>query len=272
MPSGIPGPTWPGLPSDTSSADIGRLFVHAVQCSIIGYIGALSIGRVVAREFGYVVDESQELFAAGAANIITAFAKGFPVQASFSRTAVNVGSGGRSSMSGLISSALLMLICQFLMPTLAVVPDAALGSIVFVVIFRLIELPEAVRMWRTDKRDLVVGLAVFVVVSCYTVGAGLMVGIVLQWISGYTRGFTLLSETTVVELGEDAATGSWRPALVAGGKHAQRVGSLNGGAPHNVNVERVAILRFGCTDLQVCKRNFEVLVFDDTVLSRHALS
>jgi SulP family sulfate permease len=128
LPSGVPGPSWPALPDGTTASDIGRLFAHAVQCSLIGYIGALSIGRVVAREFGYAIDESQELFAAGASNIITAMAKGFPVQASFSRTAVNVGSGGRSAMSGLISSAILMVICAELMPALAWVPDAALGS------------------------------------------------------------------------------------------------------------------------------------------------
>jgi sulfate permease, SulP family len=128
MPSGVPAPHWPSLPAGTTSADVGRLFAHALQCSLIGYIGALSIGRVVAREFGYAVDEQQELFAAGASNIITALAKGFPVQASFSRTAVNVGSGGRSAMSGLISSAILMLICVFLTSELAWVPDAVLGS------------------------------------------------------------------------------------------------------------------------------------------------
>ena len=60
LPSGVPGPQWPTMPPGTTSEDVLRLFGSAVQCSIIGYIGALSIGRVVGREFGYAIDESRE--------------------------------------------------------------------------------------------------------------------------------------------------------------------------------------------------------------------
>lgn len=60
LPSGVPGPQWPTLPADTAPGDIARLFGNAIQCTVIGYIGALSIGRVVGREFGYAIDESRE--------------------------------------------------------------------------------------------------------------------------------------------------------------------------------------------------------------------
>lgn len=109
-------------------------------------------------------------------------------------------------------------------------------GIVFVVIFRLFEVGEAVRMWKTDRRDLLIGLATCVVVACYTVSTGLLVGVVLQWISGYTRSYELRSDTAVVDLCRDSE-GSWE------------VPGSPSGDP-TVPPARVAILRFGGTDLQ----------------------
>jgi sodium-independent sulfate anion transporter 11 len=49
------------------------------------------------------VDASQELFALGCCNIMSSFVRSFPLAGSFSRTAVNNGSGVKTPLGGLIT-------------------------------------------------------------------------------------------------------------------------------------------------------------------------
>jgi sodium-independent sulfate anion transporter 11 len=52
---------------------------------------------------GKAVDASQELFALGFANIFSSFVRSFPLAGSFSRTAVNNGSGVKTPLGGLMT-------------------------------------------------------------------------------------------------------------------------------------------------------------------------
>jgi sodium-independent sulfate anion transporter 11 len=49
------------------------------------------------------VDASQELFALGFSNILGSFVRSFPLAGSFSRTAVNNGSGVKTPLGGLMT-------------------------------------------------------------------------------------------------------------------------------------------------------------------------
>lgn len=97
-------------------------------------------------------------------------------------------------------------------------------------------------MWRTDRRDFVVGVATFLVVSCASVSAGLLTGVVLQWVSGYTRSFALRSEARVVEYELAAGGGAWERRRAGGAQ-----GPPGSEAPPT---QRAAVLTFGGTDLQ----------------------
>jgi sodium-independent sulfate anion transporter 11 len=52
---------------------------------------------------GKAVDASQELFALGFSNIMSSFVRSFPLAGSFSRTAVNNGSGVKTPLGGLMT-------------------------------------------------------------------------------------------------------------------------------------------------------------------------
>lgn len=52
---------------------------------------------------GKAVDASQELFALGFSNVLSSFVRSFPLAGSFSRTAVNNGSGVNTPLGGLMT-------------------------------------------------------------------------------------------------------------------------------------------------------------------------
>jgi len=131
-----------------------------------------------------------------------------------------------------------------LTPALSWLPKVATAAVVITVIIRLVEVGEVVRLWRTDKRDFVVAVAVFAVVIFADVAPGLVTGMVLQWLVGLTRGFSLRSPVEVWTRHPDG----WRQvthALDASTALEPAVGKGDAaGDSESVSFARVAVVRF----------------------------
>lgn len=57
-------------------------------------------------------------------------------------------------------------------------------------------------MWKTDRRDFFVAFATCIVISFASITYGLLAGVVLQWLSSFTRGYPLRSKVSALELVE----------------------------------------------------------------------
>jgi sulfate permease, SulP family len=192
IPTGLPPPQWPLDTSvthtSTPSADYGGLVAAAFPLAVIGYMGAVTIAKTASRQNGpYPVDASQELWAQVAANTACALGQGLPVTGSFSRTAVNAGSGATTAVASLLTAAFMAISLETLAGTLSLVPSVARASIVIVAIAKMIELHLFASLWRTDKRDFLVFAATFFVTIFSTAAYGLASGVALQWLLALTR-------------------------------------------------------------------------------------
>ena len=65
-----------------------------------------------------------ELIAQGTGNIASALFGGIPATGAIARTAANVKNGGRTPISGMVHSVVLLLILVVLMPYAALIPNA----------------------------------------------------------------------------------------------------------------------------------------------------
>jgi SulP family sulfate permease len=131
-----------GLPPLTTSlplAKLPRLIVPALVIALLGFAEAASIARTYAALERKRWDANREFVAQGMANLGAGVFGGFPVGASFSRSALNRLAGAKTNMSGLITG---LAVCAFL-PLgflLEPLPQSVLSATVIVAVAPLIRL------------------------------------------------------------------------------------------------------------------------------------
>ena len=97
---------------------VARLLPSAIVISLLGFMEAISIAKVMAARRRQKLDPNQELIGQGLANILGAMAQSYAVSGSFSRSAVNFQAGGRTGLSNVFSSGVVMIVLLFFAGTL----------------------------------------------------------------------------------------------------------------------------------------------------------
>ena len=183
----VVGAVPPGLPHLAIPAvtiqDILTLLPAALAITILIYADEVLTARVFAAKHGQKVDANQEFVAIGMANIAAGFLTGFPAATSGSRTAVADQMGGKTQLVGLIAAALTVVFLLFFTPLLAPLPTAALGAIIIIASFGLLDIA-AFRFLRR-VRPAEFWLAVVTAFGVLTVGIlqGILVAIMLSLIN-----------------------------------------------------------------------------------------
>jgi MFS superfamily sulfate permease-like transporter len=125
--------------------------------------------RSFAAKNGYEIDTDQDFAALGAANIASAVSQGFAVSGADSRTAMSDAAGGRSHAAGLAAAAAVAFVLLFLTGPLQYVPLAALGSVLVVAAFSLIDLDSLRLLYRIDRME--AGFSILATLGVVAVGA-----------------------------------------------------------------------------------------------------
>jgi SulP family sulfate permease len=162
IPAGLPPLSLP--PMDWSM--VVALFPAAFVIALVSFMEVTSSATLISGRLGTRWRQNQELIGQGLAKIAAAFTSGMPVSASFSRSAVNYGSGARTGLSSLVTVAVALVAVMFLTPLLAHLPTAVLSAIILSVVSGLIDLRALGRAWQASRDD---GLA-----SALTFGSTLL--------------------------------------------------------------------------------------------------
>jgi SulP family sulfate permease len=176
IPAGLPQPTLDFL----SSGRMLQLLPSAVLISLIGYIGSISVARVLAYRRRQRLDNDQELLALGAANLAAAVSGSMPVSGSISRSMVNFTAGARTQLASIITALLVGLAAFFFTPLFYYLPKAALAAIIVVAVLPLIDWRMAVKTYRYDPADAAALAATFLGVLTLGIQIGLLIGLALS--------------------------------------------------------------------------------------------
>ena len=176
IPGGLPGPVLPPI----DAASIQALVPAALTIALVGFMESIAVGKVYARKHGYAIDPDKELIALGLGNIAGAFFQSFPTTGGFSRTAVNDQSGAKTNVAGLISAGIVGLTLLALTSLFYSLPNAALAAIVMVAVTKLIDVREALRLWKVDRRDFWLMMLTGVATLVLGIQEGILVGIVMS--------------------------------------------------------------------------------------------
>jgi SulP family sulfate permease len=195
IPSGLPSFSFPEL----DIAQIRELIPIALTLVMVGYLETISIGKTLeAKQDHYKVRANQELIALGLSNMVGSFFKAYPSTSSFSRSAINQESGGKTGMSALVSVCIVVLTLLFLTPLFYHLPKTILAAIIIVAVFRLINIKEAAFLWRANILDFWLMLATFLSTLTLGIEYGIIIGVGLSLIVLIFR----TSRPYIAELGQ----------------------------------------------------------------------
>lgn len=178
IPSGFPTLTIGTL--EINSTTLMAALPSAVTIAVLAAIESL-LSCVVAD--GMVNDRhnsNAELTAQGLGNIFSVLFGGIPATGAIARTAANVKNGGRSPVSGMVHSVVLLLVLLFLMPYAGLIPMPTIAAILFVVAYNMSEWRKFVGVCKKDhKLDVLILVLTFVLTVVFDLVVAIAVGMVL---------------------------------------------------------------------------------------------
>ena len=180
------GSVEPGLPSielfKPRWADVAALAPAAVAIAFLAFSDGILLAQTFAEKNSYEVDANQELLALGVANVMASAAQGFPVSASQSRSSVVDALGAKSQVAQLVAAGGLILFLLFLTPLLALMPKAALGAILIVTAFGMLETASLRMLLRIDRSEFAIAVGVTLIILLTGVVPGIIAGLLLSLI------------------------------------------------------------------------------------------
>jgi len=124
---------------DLSFATIQELAPEAFAVALLALIEAVSISRAVATKSHQLIDSNQEFIGQGLSNMVGSFFSSYAGSGSFTRSGINYAAGAVTPMSAIFAAVLLMLIVLLIAPLTAYIPVAAMGGVILLVAWNLIE-------------------------------------------------------------------------------------------------------------------------------------
>ncbi|MBN3563143.1 SulP family inorganic anion transporter [Aliamphritea spongicola] len=135
IPTSLPPLSMPDLSLDT----IRLLAPEAFAIALLGLIEAVSISRAIAIKSQQRIYPNQEFLGQGLSNIVGSFFSCYAGSGSFTRSGVNYSAGAKSPLSAIFAAVLLMLIVLLVAPLTAYLPVAAMGGVIMMVAYNLVD-------------------------------------------------------------------------------------------------------------------------------------
>jgi len=132
IPSGFPVPNL-GIITDFSFSTISPYILTALSLSFLGAIDSLLTSVVADNMTKTKHEPNRELIGQGIGNSIASIFGGIPGAGATIRTVVNIKSGGKTKLSGMIAGILLLVILLALGPVASQIPAAVLAGILITV-------------------------------------------------------------------------------------------------------------------------------------------
>ncbi|WP_299524463.1 SulP family inorganic anion transporter [uncultured Lutibacter sp.] len=133
-----------------------KLFPGAIVLALLGLVEAVSISRAVALHSHQKLNNNQEFIGQGLSNIIPSFFSCYASSGSFTRSGVNYQAGAKTPLSAIIAGLGLILVLLFGAKYASFLPKPAMGGIILLVGYNLIDFKHIKLIYMSSKRELLV--------------------------------------------------------------------------------------------------------------------
>jgi sulfate permease, SulP family len=207
IPQGFPLPRLPSFAWD----NVRHLFQPAMTIALLAAIESLLCAVVADGMIDDRHDSNQELTAQGLANICSPLFGGIAATGAIVRTAINVKSGARTPVAGIIHALTLLIILLAAAPLARFIPLATLSAVLVNVAFHMGEWHNFARLTRWPRSDAAVFMATFGLTVIIDLTVAVEIGMVLAAVLFIKR----VSETShITEVDETTETDGAHHSLI----------------------------------------------------------
>lgn len=178
LPASLPPLSVPDFSLETLHA----LTPNALAVALLGLIEALSIARSISVQSRQQIDGSQEFIGQGLSNIIGSFFSSYASSGSFTRSGINYLSGAMTPLSAVFAAGFLTLILLLVAPLTAYLPIPAMGGVILLVAYNLIDFHHIRRILKTSREETAVLSATFFATLLLHLEFAVFLGVMLSLI------------------------------------------------------------------------------------------
>ncbi|MCB1755851.1 MAG: SulP family inorganic anion transporter, partial [Gammaproteobacteria bacterium] len=202
---------WPSVTTpDYSLASIKLLAPQAFAIALLGLIEAVSISRAIATKSNQRIDANQEFIGQGLSNIVGSFLSSYAGSGSFTRSGVNYAAGAKTPISALFAAFFLVLIVMLVAPFTAYLPVAAMGGVILVVAYNLIDFHAIRHVLHSSKSETAILLTTFFATLFLELEFAIYLGVLLSLVLFLAR----TSTPDIVSLAPDYDDENGKQTLV----------------------------------------------------------
>jgi sulfate permease, SulP family len=202
VPRGLPSLALPALGWQDAEALLGA----AVSMTVVILAQSAATCRAYAGKYEEPFSEATDLVGLGAANAAAAFSGTFVVNGSPTKTQIVDSAGGRSQLSQLTASAVVLIVLVLLTGPLAYLPEAALAAVVFLIAVELVDVEGMRRILALRKHEFAVALLTAGAVVVLGVEYGIVLAIIASMIDHLRHSYSPLNSVLV-----KSPQGHWQP-------------------------------------------------------------
>jgi SulP family sulfate permease len=178
----IPAHLPPLSSPDFSPVTIKMLAPEAFAVALLGLIEAVSISRAVATKSDQRIDSNQEFIGQGLSNICGSFLSSYAGSGSFTRSGINYEAGAKTPLSAIFAAIALMFIILLIAPLTAYLPIAAMGGVILLVAYNLIDFHHIKKVLTFSKSESAVLLTTFFATLFLELEFAIYLGVLLSLI------------------------------------------------------------------------------------------
>jgi SulP family sulfate permease len=174
----LPMPHWPAVPMTWET--LSFVMPYAVILALVGLIETLMTLQLIDELTETRGKGNRECLALGAANLVAGTFKGMGGCALVGESLINIGSGGRGRMSGVIAALALLAFILVGAPLIDRIPIAALTGVMFVVVIATFEWTSFKTIGKVPFSDVLVVVAVTAITVWQDLAVAVISGVILS--------------------------------------------------------------------------------------------
>jgi MFS superfamily sulfate permease-like transporter len=184
------GPPPLGLPEGVTLSDAVKVLGVAFSCFVLIVAQSAATSRSFAAKHGDRVDINRDIVGLSAADFAAGLSGTFVVNGSPTKTQILDENGGRSQVSNITMSAVVLLFALFLTSLLTNMPEATLAGIVFMIGVSLIDIPGLKKIRAERASEFVIACLTGFVVFAVGVEQGIILAIVASILEIIRRAYS----------------------------------------------------------------------------------
>ena len=153
---------------------------EAFAVALLGLIEAVSISRSIATKSNQRIDTNQEFIGQGLSNIVGSFFSSYAGSGSFTRSGVNYSAGAKTPLSAIFAALFLMLTVLLIAPLTAYLPIAAMGGVILIVAYKLIDLHHIRHILKSSRSETSILLTTFLATLFLELEFAIYLGVLLS--------------------------------------------------------------------------------------------